>query len=262
MPQAKVLVGRVIWVADDATARSQADTAIIAVPPEHQPKILDELLTLPNIKRITLEKPLAPTPAEAEQMMEKLEKSGKEFRIDYIFRFTDWGEKLLVRPITEALTIEWQFMAHHFANDLMNWRRDGEQGGGAMHFYGIHFIALLAELGYTEVISSTLSTESGRWEATFSGHNLPPCHLVVDSKSSDTRFVVAVGDTVVTDQSTVFVHLDKNWDMRVPYIQKFMASFNEPALSWYQSVITLWSLSKQSIDRSTPMIWATLQSLI
>ena len=41
MPQARVLSDQVQWVADDQTAQEQADTIIIAIPPEHQPSVAD-----------------------------------------------------------------------------------------------------------------------------------------------------------------------------------------------------------------------------
>jgi hypothetical protein len=91
MPQARVLSDQVHWVADDQTAQQQADTIIIAIPPEHQPGMAQTVLALPNINRLVLEKPLAPTPATALELLDDLEDSGKEFRIAYIFRFTDWG---------------------------------------------------------------------------------------------------------------------------------------------------------------------------
>jgi len=248
MPQAKQVADLVQWVADDQTARAMADTAIIAVPPEYQPKILDEILVLPNIQRIALEKPLAPTPDIALAMMEKLERSGKQFRIDYIFRFTDWGEKLLAMPPDQKLNIEWQFMAHHFAHQLNNWRRYSETGGGAVRFYGIHFIALLAEMGYTEVISSETDKKSSRWKATFTGPHLPDCHLLVDTKATNNKFTVKAGDTVLAEQESVFVSTDPNFDVRVPVVAKFYASFADEPPKWYRAAILLW----KNIECATP----------
>jgi len=42
-----------------------------------------------------------------------------------------------------------QLKADHFKNNKDNWKRDHKQGGGPLRFYGIHLIAVLAELGYT-----------------------------------------------------------------------------------------------------------------
>ena len=240
MPQARVLSDQVQWVADDQTAQEQADTIIIAIPPEHQPSVAHAALALPNINRLVLEKPLAPTPAAALELLNELEDSGKEFRIDYIFRFTDWGKKLLQEKSEDKLTIEWRFMAHHFKHQLNNWRRNEATGGGALRFYGIHLVALLAEMGYSKVIASETDEESARWEATLAGSHLPDCHLLVDTKATQDKFIVTAGDTTLADQDSVFSITDPSFDVRVPVLVKLYASFADEQPDWYRAVILLW----------------------
>ena len=246
MPQARVLSDQVHWVADDQTAQKQADTMIIAMPPEYQPGMAQTALALPNINRLVLEKPLASTPAGALELLDKLEDSAKEFRISYIFRFTDWGKRLLQEKSRDKLTIEWRFMAHHFKHQLNNWRRDGATGGGALRFYGIHLIALLAEMGYSKVIATETDKESALWAATLAGSDLTNCHLVVDAKAAQDKFIVTVDDRILANQASVFSVTDPNFDLRVPVLVKLYASFSNAQPDWYRAAILLW----QSIERS------------
>ena len=240
MPQARVLSDRVHWIADDKTALEQADSIIIAIPPEHQPTVAQAALGMLNINRLVLEKPLAPTPTTALELLDRLEDSGKEFRINYAFRFTDWGEQLLRNKYKDKLTIEWRFMAHHFKHQLHNWRRDAATGGGALRFYGIHLVALLAEMGYSTVITSETDAESARWEATLAGSHLPNCHLLIDTMATQDKFTVTAGGTTLANQASVFSITDPNFDMRVPALVKLYASFSTQQPDWYRATILLW----------------------
>jgi len=240
MPQARVLADQVRWVADDRTAQEQADTMIIAVPPEHQPRVARAALVLPNIERLILEKPLATVPAAALELLDELEHSGKEFRIGYLFRFTDWGQRLLQGKFEEKVTIEWHFMAHHFKHQLNNWRRDEAAGGGALRFYGIHLLALLAEMGYSKVIASETNEESSRWEAKLTSSHQPDCYLLVDTRATENKFVVTADGTTLANQPGVFSPTDPTFDSRVPVLVKLYASFAEERPGWYRSVILLW----------------------
>lgn len=71
------------------------------------------------------------------------------------------------------------------------------QGGGALRFYGIHLIALLAEWGYTTAARSVVHDdgEAGApaWQAAIVGPGLPPVHVAIDSDSPFTCFSIGPG---------------------------------------------------------------------
>ena len=82
-------------------------------------------------------------------------------------------KKLLSVNLKCKLNLNWEFMAHHYINNLDTWKNKHSHGGGALRFYGIHVIALLAYVGYNNIIKSKLSLDLAgnpyQWSAIFSG---------------------------------------------------------------------------------------------
>lgn len=90
----------------------------------------------------------------------------------------------------------WNFTAHHYLNDIHTWKRFSSEGGGAVRFYGIHLIALLAEIGYDEVLESNGYGKSHNeligWSATFVGDGLPKFAINLNCNASDSTFAVSI----------------------------------------------------------------------
>jgi predicted dehydrogenase len=113
------LADSVEWARDDADALARSDAVIITRRPEDQVRWVDRYLKLESVQKLLLEKPLAPNPAAARQIIESLEYSGKMYRIAYMFRYTDWGHRLLAsRRLPPLLEFDWRFEAHHYALGL------------------------------------------------------------------------------------------------------------------------------------------------
>ncbi len=189
---------RIEWCSSEADALERSSSVVLALCPERQAHWLEACLALKNIRNLLLEKPLARCPLEGMQLQHQLNRSGKNYRIGYLFRYLPWmkalADALRNGLVTEPLVIDWQFHAHHFRHAVPTWKRDHAVGGGALRFYGIHLVALLAELGYSQTLNSQLiandSQEVSAWQATLCGSGRPTCHLVVDSTADETRFVV------------------------------------------------------------------------
>ena len=246
---------RVRWSADEMGALQRATTVVLAKRPADQVSLVPQSLALPNIQRLLLEKPLAPTPDAAETLFDRLTSSGRTFRIGYTFRGTAWATLLagqLEAGSTGTLTIRWRFMAHHFAHDLQNWKRFHDQGGGAIRFYGIQVIALLAELGYRDIAASQSSgisaNEVDRWTATFVGAALPDCEVLVDSRSEMTELHVArrgtdgVSHVLVAQRDPFSAAATEDLDPRVGLLRELCASLwsNDAAVPWYAAANALW----------------------
>jgi hypothetical protein len=110
-------------------------------------------------------------------------------------------EKLLNKEFSEleSINFSWNFMADHFSRNIESWKMDHSQGGGAIRFYGIHVIALLAEWGYDQVVSSSVETQNSKqnfysWKASFRGEGLPTFFVNLDSKSNSFYFKVNFGN--------------------------------------------------------------------
>lgn len=184
---------RIEWVDNDDDLLAACEAVIIALPPKQQVIRVKNCLAYNAIRHILLEKPVATTPILATDLMRHLESSGKKFGIGYNFRYTDWGKTIL----NNALSIEhitWNFQAHHYANNTKTWKRHYLEGGGALRFYGIHLIAFLAELGYSDVFYSEIkaakANEAEIWNATLVGAGLLPCRLSINSNHKDTQFII------------------------------------------------------------------------
>lgn len=252
------------WKQDETAVLGCASGVVLALRPIDQVEWIRRCLALDNIEFLLLEKPLAINPEGAGQVFDDLVNSHKVFRIGYTFRFTDWGKRLLheLASICQNgfLSIHWTFMAHHFSHELRIWKRFDSQGGGVLRFYGIQVIALLAECGYTNVVTSKVSgksaDEADKWLGVFTGPRLPECEVVVDTMSPANVFRVEQLSMCDKEQiTTVFAilkdpfeskayvgHLDGN-DRRVPILAQHCNSLwedSENKYQWYVATIQLW----------------------
>jgi predicted dehydrogenase len=214
------------------------------------------LAEMPGIRDVILEKPLAPTPQLAAQLVEAFERAGKRYRVGYTFRFMPWAERLreVLGEGAGSVSLDWSFMAHHYRVDLDNWKRFDVSGGGALRFYGIHLIALLAELGYDDVSSSAVGgpsdVETASWEAVFTGDALPPFTLRVDSRSATTCFRIRAGEgeSVIVDQLDPFASVKQASvnvrDPRVDVLVRLCRSLDEADsdhASRQRTIVALWT---------------------
>lgn len=245
------------WQADEQEALDKATGVVIAKRPTDQPYWVSECLKRNKIARVILEKPLAPTPETAELLINQLESCGKAFRIGYNFRYTEWFPQLLQWQESQSdgsIEIDWQFRAHHFTNNLNNWKRNELEGGGVIGFFGIHLLAMLAELGYDRITSSEVSGklgESEKWTATIAGPRLSECHISVDSNSNNSRFSIHSPQ----DHQDISINLadvfessvkqsDQTADRRIQLLKKFCREIlddDQLYFPWYRQSIELWN---------------------
>jgi predicted dehydrogenase len=244
------------WVPNIDDALSKAGSVILASPPYQQTSLVERCLALNNIERILVEKPIAVAPAEAIDILSLLERSGKRFEVAYTLLYTDWFESQCWKSNPDAsIQIHWCFMAHHFANDIENWKRQHVLGGGALRFYGIHLLAVLAYFGYELVLSSTIDGlskgEPEKWMAEISGSNLPLCRVMLDSRDSDQRFsIISLPDTGIVNLKEPFADEQVIWshDIRVNALTRLLKVLNvetETLNSVYRRTNLLWSQAEK-----------------
>jgi len=256
------------WLDSDSDVIKTATTLIIARRPDDQFQLLDSILAQPNIKNIILEKPFSISPAQAKVMQDKILNNHKKCSVSFIFRYLPWAISLknqLVRdPEFEQdfLKLTWRFMAHHYNNYLFNWKRDHEQGGGAIRFYGIHIIALLAEWGYDQVDKSQTFFDSegvsfSKWNAIFKGPNLPNFEVEIDSQCNEQSFSIKKN----TEKSYMHQSCDpfnnataliKNLsiDLRCDYLKEVVLENDTQVAVWpyrFTQAINLWDMVEIAI---------------
>jgi hypothetical protein len=250
------LVDRIEWVEDESAALDRAGAVIVSQRPADQVRWLAKILPRAEPNRILLEKPLAPDPLQARDVFQQARNSGKRIRIGYTFHYAPWAKRFAQalersRPDCE-FTINWRFRAHHYATGASNWKRFVSAGGGALRFYGIHLIALLAEHGYNDALWSSIAAmrpdEAEIWEAALVGPGLPTCRVVVDSNSAHNSFSVAAGpdESPFIGLEEPFEEVERHglFDPRVDVVARLCREFlagGAPLLSWYEDSIVLWS---------------------
>lgn len=232
----------VVWCGDVDEAVSRSSGVAIALRPQDQALWVPRLTQLSGIDQLILEKPAAPTPEAAALLLAAVENAGKRYRVGYTFRFTPWAGQLrsALAEDVESISFDWSFLAHHYRADVVNWKRFSSRGGGAVRFYGIHAIALLSELGYDDVLASTVSgasdDETQRWRATLTGPNLGPCALSVDSREPNASFRIVAhrngrAPETLVDQRDPFSSGDPGavdgQDVRVGVLRQLCDSFSE-----------------------------------
>jgi predicted dehydrogenase len=226
------LAGHISFVADENEAIDLADALVVARRPADQDGLIPSLLHRKNLQRLLLEKPLAPNPTAALRLCDQIEASGKIVRIGYLFGYTGWGRELIARAaeLRGDLHIRWRFRAHHYAAGQSNWKRAEAEGGGALRFYGIQLIRLLATLGFDQVEVSRLKAarpgEAESWHATLASRKGARCIIELESNAAQTLFAVtapALGITV--SRQDPFEAAPDNGDRRVPHLVSLCREF-------------------------------------
>jgi hypothetical protein len=250
------LEDKIIWVEDEATAISLANKVVISVNPSAQIKVVQKCLDLSFSGCFFLEKPLAHSPKEAKSLLHLLDKHEVDYFIGYSFLYLEGLQNILKnRALENTIQIEWKFMAYHFSNDLNNWKRCTSEGGGVLRFYGIHIVALLTALGYSQVVNSKLVGdklgEPSLWEAEFSHSEAENCRIIVDSRSEDTCFIVKSGSEVVLTLADPFdlndlpvLGVDRRFSSLVHFLRDVKGLTSKFFL--YRSINQMWSLIEKN----------------
>lgn len=254
---------KVEWLGDEGAVVTSVDALIISKRPADQVKWCDKCLTVRSLKHLLLEKPIGPDPVTSARMLRQLHKTSITVRVGYVFRYTQWGKALLQSKyqgrLQEPLEIKWIFRAHHYAAEIQNWKRRVSSGGGALRFFGIHLIALLAEIGYDSVLDSTTATqqkgEAAQWSATFTGPGLPVARIYLDSDADENFFEVRSGTNVTKlldplQEAPVIGDLDRRVGLLSELCKELLNSAKGYP-DWYQIAIDLW-LAAEETENNQP----------
>jgi len=246
------------WRACERQMLDDAEAVIIARRPSDQVRLVEDCLQRENIQGLVLEKPLAPAPDAARRLIETLQLSGKRFRIGYTLRYTDWARRVRERCSTTGgvggVELHWSFRAHHYAQNLVNWKRFHATGGGALRFYGVHIIALLAEIGYLDASWSETSAvspdEAESWRAVLKADGLPDFTISIDTNSPVRKFKISTttekGESVVLAEQDDPFDADRSvgdFDPRTAVLARLCEDFCQGLdtyPSWYRGAIDLW----------------------
>ena len=135
---------RITYEKCEKTLIEKSDSLVVATTPKYQFELLKSF-DLKSINHLYLEKPIAPTLESYSELIQFLASNKKSFSVAYLFIYTSWFSEvrnLLQCSQNNNLTFNWSVKKIQ-----STWKNSVESGGGLLHFYGIHFLALLFYLG-------------------------------------------------------------------------------------------------------------------
>lgn len=254
-PELLQFCDQIEFVLDEQEAIRRSTACVIAKRPQDQPYWVNALLQSGTCEKVILEKPIAITPTLAMTVLHACRNENLNVRVGYTFLHTKWGRKVLQVLAGEegqSVSIRWEFMAHHFVHHLQNWKRFDRQGGGALRFYGIQILPLLAAAEGWDLMQSTRYHENEGeticW--TFDGVTKKGCqvHVKVDSASLQTSFYCHIrGKASLQDYAyrgkSPFLPSSTDQDNRVMMLMEIIDSLscqNDP-FPFYEKIIRLWN---------------------
>lgn len=192
IPELHIYYDRIEWIKTPRDIIFKGpSTLILAIPPKSVEYYLHSILNSKTIKTLIVEKPICETPKKSKDFIEQIKTKGIDVISPFLFIFSEWFGDLNyyihLKDADEVITIDWSFKADHFKFDKNNWKRDHNQGGGPLRFYGIHLIAVLAELGY---VSSRQSLDENCYIGVFTQDEYPDIIVKVNTNSDLTHFKI------------------------------------------------------------------------
>lgn len=261
-PELGQYAGHIEWCPSISEALSRATAAVIAVPPVSQKRLVEQILSIDSIEKLIIEKPICATPNESIALIDALLVKSKRFRVGYSFLYTDWYGELkehLLKP-ADQLFITWSFKADHFVRNRETWKRYHSLGGGALRFYGIHLLAVLASLGYEDATSSmltgVLADQPDAWAARLLGNKVPRCAVHLSTNSECNEFNIEVGESdgcmkLIHSAASPFSQskISSGSDSRVQVLERLIRSFeygDDQHITLYQATNDLWARTERS----------------
>jgi predicted dehydrogenase len=233
------------WLANPQEMLAAANSLVIAVPPWEQESIVRALSRPGKLRYLVIEKPIAHSPSRAEVILALAQAAAASVRVGYICLYTDWAGDFMQRYSLhprQNYSIVWQFMAHHQQTNQQTWKARHESGGGALRFYGIHLLALLAEVGAVRADSSQLGQDGQgravRWVARFRNAQGGTISVDLDCACVRQRFCVhrsGPDGASLVDQQTPFSGPAQREpeDSRIPNLLRLFDSFAQPDAPYY-----------------------------
>ncbi len=248
------LVERIEWVDDEPQALVLASTVVLARRPAENAALARHLAETGAKKRLVIEKPIAASPDEAGQLHALLSARGQAYAVPYTLLYCDWYDALADRIAGGASAqLRW---SHRQSPHIRSWKNARDQGGGALGYYFIHYLAMIEALmpGATverEAIPRSAAEQAMRVTAS-NGRSSLICQFTLSSAGTP-RFVVNAARKTLIDSSTPFGPVTEigRPDARLSVLQRF-----------HRDVAARSDLQSPSFHAAIARSWANLSSSI
>jgi len=139
-PELAALQSKLELVATEDELLSEAQVVVLARRPQDNIRHALSLKGKVSINAIVLEKPPAPSPEGALNILRDLE--NRRVFTPYLLRWCEWFP-LLQLADAQQIAIEWSYVPRVATS---HWKSESAAGGGILAFYFIHLVALVSHI--------------------------------------------------------------------------------------------------------------------
>ena len=230
----------ITWHENLQSILNEVDAIIIARRPIDQFDLVEHLIDNSWKGSLILEKPIAPNPFQASELLNKLINHKVNIAVGFTISETNWAKKtcdIILKEKPKQVSIEWSFYAHHYFKKELSWKQDPSLGGGALNFYCIHLIAWLASFSDWDVnYCSSLDDED----------NDSKIKLILSNKFTEIKINF---DSRNQEYNCFKVIIDNDsnnplFDMENPFLEKF----NSKSIYLDQRIPYLITILKNVLD--------------
>ena len=206
----------------------ECDDLVLALDPQSQYEFL--VRSDLSSKNLWLEKPLAPSIAMHQELVDLISQKGYEFNLGYLFQYTDWWNFIINTANDRRnlhIQVDWELPKPQ------GWKSISAEGGGILAFYAIHFVPLLLQKEW--VLGKTHYSQSrDKLDFELLHTNGPELRVKV-SYGLDYSFRVSMSDEKVSNFEpfigfTPFGQLPEKGkpDPRLPFLIRYIQEVSHP----------------------------------
>lgn len=239
----KNLITKIKFLDNENDLLSQSDLIAVAKRPVDQNKIVYKL---PALLPIILEKPLSSHTNTSLKIINHLKKNKNSFRIGFTFLETEWYKNFKKFYFSNykriiSIDIKWLFKAFHYKSKINTWKKFVSSDGGAFHFYGSHFIAMLADIDSWNINKFNSYRIGNDEEYKFflsASKNQIDMNILCDSKSVSNIFEISIKtsstEKFILKMNNPFTIINSLEDSRIRYLINIINSLMLPNNHYYR----------------------------
>ena len=211
-------IDRIKWAVNDKDIINNSNLLIIAYPPsEVNSHLLSKILESSVVSKLIVEKPICSTPKKSKYFIDTIEENGIEVVSGYLFIYTDWFKK--ISETEKDIEIIWDHVKKFEDN---SWKNKVKSGGGALRFYGIHLVSILAYYNFS--VEDIVLNDTDNFEAFF-----------INKKGRKIRIKIFIGGlkykfkvSLIENSSSPFSTFNNDgYDYRVKYLISLLKDFSQ-----------------------------------